>query len=91
MRWLWLVLLAAAVLAQNGEAPPDPNPEWPGQRAWCNNYASNPHKCECAKATQTDCKKPITDQDLSGNDGMSPRCNTWCRREKCSCGSHCQT
>lgn len=89
-----MFVLGLLLFAQTGQDPPDdPNPEWPGQKAWCSNARDIPHKCQCARATECrhpgDGKGPITDDDLKGDEGMGSRCQTWCRKEKCYCGSPC--
>lgn len=90
---LLFLLVMLCAFQQGGEIPPDdPNPEWPGQKAWCNNFKSThpEHRCNCARAAHRDCTQPPpNDTDLSGNDGMSAKCKTYCRKEHCSCQNNC--
>lgn len=86
---LAMLIIPVALAFQAGDPPDDPNPEWPGQKAWCNNYKTTPHKCACALATSCDAHRQ-KNPDLLG-DGMGSRCQTYCRKDHCHCLSPCES
>lgn len=92
MRWLLLPVLAALLFAQQGDAPNDPDQEFPGQKMWCNNYHDNAHKCHCALATNCDAhRQKSPDLNGDGDAEMGSRCKTYCKKDHCHCLSPCES
>ncbi len=61
-----------------------------GQPESCNNYHTNTHKCECARAHSCDGKERNEDSVLDGS-GKHARCQTYCRKSHCHCLGPCTT
>lgn len=92
MKRLIAGLLAAACLCvpQAGDAPDDPQPEYPGQKLWCSNTRSNAHPCHCALATSCDAhRQPNPDLYGDGDQEMGSKCKTFCKKDHCHCLSPC--
>lgn len=89
-----LAAVAVLMLMAQGGSTQDQDDPGPPEPQSCNNASDNAHPCMCAKSNPDACKrkKPITDQDLSGNDGMNPRCIAgYCKPDHCHCEVKCPT